>query len=171
MNRRMVRVLTAPFSRRSWAALGYLLVSVPLAVAGFVFAVVTAIPPLRAVSTPGVRAFGEANRGLARELLGDDGPVPQAVPGKAAWRERGYLLLKLPLAVAGLAVAAVCWLLGLVFLTFPAWWTLLTHALPTPTSHGQLQSVPERRVHHRPSREPCPRHAQLPVPGLGQRPR
>ena len=140
MNRRMVRVLTAPFSRRSWAALGYLLVSVPLAVAGFVFAVVTAIPPLRAVSTPGVRAFGEANRGLARELLGDDGSVPQAVPGKAAWRERGYLLLKLPLAVAGLAVAAVCWLGGLLFLTFPAWWTLWTHALPTPTAHGQMQT-------------------------------
>ena len=76
MNRRMVRVLTAPFSRRSWAALGYLLVSVPLAVAGFAFAVVTAIPPLLGVSAPGVRAFGDANRGLARELLGDDGPPP-----------------------------------------------------------------------------------------------
>ena len=140
MNSRMVRVLTAPFSRRSWKAVGYLLVSVPLAVAGFVFAAVTAIPPLRAVSAPGVRAFGEANRGLARELLGDDGSVPQAAPGKAAWRERGYLLLKLPLAVAGLAVAAICWLGGLLFLTFPAWWALLTHAVPTLTSHGQMRT-------------------------------
>ena len=132
-------MLTAPFSRRSWAALGYLLVSVPLAVAGFAFAVVTAIPPLLGVSAPGVRAFGDANRGLARELLGDDGPAPPPAPGKAVWRERGYLVLKLPLAVAGLAVAAVCWLGGLFFLTFPAWWALLTHAVPTPTGHGVVQ--------------------------------
>jgi signal transduction histidine kinase len=140
MNRRIARVLTAPFSRRSWAALGYLLVSVPLAVAGFAFAVVTAIPPLLGVSGPGVRALGDANRGLARELLGEAGPAPQLPPGQAAWRERGYLVLKLPLAVAGLAVAAVCWLGGLFFLTFPAWWALLTHALPTPTAHGQMQT-------------------------------
>ena len=140
MNRRMVRVLTAPFSRRSWAALGYLLVSVPLAVAGFAFAVVTAIPPLLGVSAPGVRAFGDANRGLARELLGEDEPAPQPPPGKAVRRERGYLLVKLPLAVAGLAVAAVCWLGGLLFLTFPVWWAVLTHALPTPTAHGQMQT-------------------------------
>ncbi len=140
MNRRMVRVLTAPFSRRSWAALGYLLVSVPLAVAGFAFAVVTAIPPLLAVSAPGVRAFGDANRGLARELLDDDAAAPAPPSRKAVWRERGYLLVKLPLAVAGLAVAVVCWLGGLLFLTFPAWWTLWTHALPTPTAHGQLRS-------------------------------
>ncbi len=47
---------------------------------------------------------------------------------------RGYLVLKLPLAVAGLAVAAICWLGGLFFLTFPAWWVLLltvTPGLPT----------------------------------------
>jgi signal transduction histidine kinase len=140
MNRRIARVLTAPFSRRSWAALGYLLVSVPLAVAGFAFAVVTAIPPLLRVSAPGVRAFGDANRGLARELLGAEGPAPVRPPGKAAGREHGYLLLKLPLAVAGLAVAAVCWLLGLFLLTFPAWWTLLTHALPTATGQEEMHT-------------------------------
>src|ERR1700745_3406765 len=100
MNRRIVRVLTAPFSRRSWAALGYLLVSVPLAVAGFVFAVITAIPPLLAGSAPGVRAFGEASRGLARGMPGDDGPAPAPPPGQAAGREGGYLVLKLPLALA-----------------------------------------------------------------------
>jgi signal transduction histidine kinase len=139
MNRSWVRVLRAPFSRRSWAALGYLLASVPLAIAGFAFAVVTAIPPLLAVSAPGVRAFGEASRGLARGMLGDDEPALAPPPGQAAWRERGYLVLKLPLAVAGLAVAAVCWLGGLFFLTFPAWWALVTHTEPTPTAHGQVQ--------------------------------
>ena len=148
MNRRIAQVLTAPFSRRSWKAAGYLLVNVPLAVAGFVFAVITAIPPLLAVSAPGVRAFGDANRGLARELLGEDEPDLPPPPGKASWRERGYLVLKLPLAVAGLAVAAVCWLLGLFLLTFPAWWMLLTHSLPTGQEelhtcrHGACTTVP-----------------------------
>ena len=47
-------------------------------------------------------------------------------------------MLKLPLAVAGLAVAAGCWLVGLFFLTFPAWWALLTHVLPTPTAVSKL---------------------------------
>jgi signal transduction histidine kinase len=41
-----------------------------------------------------------------------------------AWRTRGYFALKLPLTVAGLAVIAACWLGGLFFSTFPAWWAL-----------------------------------------------
>ena len=43
------------------------------------------------------------------------------------WRARAYFGLKLPLAVVGLAVAAVCWLGGLYYLTFPAWWSLGLH--------------------------------------------
>jgi hypothetical protein len=71
------RVLTAPFSRRTWAELWYVLVSIPLAVAGFAFTVVTMVPPLLGtVSAPGVRKFGDASRGLARGLLGEDVPVP-----------------------------------------------------------------------------------------------
>ncbi len=132
----------APFSRRTWAELRYLLVSVPLAVAGFAFTVLTAVPPLAAVSAPGVRRFGDASRGLARERLGEEVPAPPPLrPGpqgrwlagaardRTAWRVRGYLVLKLPLAVAGLAVAAGCWLAGLCFLAFPALWALL----PPPT--------------------------------------
>jgi signal transduction histidine kinase len=41
-----------------------------------------------------------------------------------AWRARGYFVLKLPLAVASLTVAAGTWLGGLFYLTFPAWWSL-----------------------------------------------
>lgn len=40
------------------------------------------------------------------------------------WRARAYFGLKLPLAAAGLAVAAGCWLGGLFYLTSPAWWSL-----------------------------------------------
>jgi signal transduction histidine kinase len=46
---------------------------------------------------------------------------------KPAWRARGYFLLKLPLAAAGVAVATACWLGGLFYLTFPAWWSLAPH--------------------------------------------
>jgi signal transduction histidine kinase len=41
-----------------------------------------------------------------------------------AWRARVYFGLKLPLAAAGLALAAGCWLGGLFYLTSPAWWSL-----------------------------------------------
>src|SRR5690242_18984533 len=73
------RVLLAQFSRRARAEYWYVLVSVPLAVAGFAFTAFTMIPPLRgAVSAPGVRKLGAASRGLARELLGEDVPPPTA---------------------------------------------------------------------------------------------
>jgi signal transduction histidine kinase len=128
------RVLTAPFSRRSWAELGYLLISVPLAVAGFAFTVATAVPPvLASVSAPGVRKFGDASRGLARGLLGEGVP---AARDRTAWRARGYLLLKLPLTVAGSVVAAGCWLGGLFFLTIPVLFVLLTP--PVLTDHRSL---------------------------------
>ena len=43
------------------------------------------------------------------------------------WRARAYFGLKLPLAVVGLVVAAVCWLGGLYYLTAPVWWSLGLH--------------------------------------------
>jgi signal transduction histidine kinase len=43
------------------------------------------------------------------------------------WRARAYFGLKLPLAVVGVVVAAVCWLGGLYYLTSPAWWSLGLH--------------------------------------------
>jgi signal transduction histidine kinase len=42
----------------------------------------------------------------------------------ASWRARGYFAVKLPLAAAGVAIAAGGWLGGLLWLTFPAWRTL-----------------------------------------------
>ena len=229
------RVLTAPFSRRTWAEFWYVLVSVPLAVAGFAFTVVTMVPPLLGtVSAPGVRKFSDASRRLARGLLGEDVPVPPPLrpdpqvhvrtpdaarlaalavaegarvrqrgsrarisglpasqvaelasgnhiaiseshqPGGrrsgaardgTAWRARGYLVLKLPLAVAGLAVAAGCWLSGLFFLTVPALWTLLPP--PVISDHvgvcgpgGQCTTLPGLSV-------PAARHFMISISGVG----
>ena len=121
---RLMRVLIAPFSWRTWAEFWYLLVSVPLAVAGFAFAAATSLPPrLAAVSAPGVRKFGDASRRLARGLLGEDVPAARDAAG---WRARGYLLLKLPLTAAGLGAAGICWLSGLFFVLVPLLWTLIT---------------------------------------------
>jgi signal transduction histidine kinase len=45
----------------------------------------------------------------------------------ASWRARGYFAIKLPLAVAGLVIAAGGWLGGLFYLTVPIWRPLVSH--------------------------------------------
>src|SRR5215472_3002891 len=82
---RVAALLREPFTRRAWAEFGYAIACLPLAVAGFVFAVGILLlgtgltlttagillgPLLIAASSPGVRGLGAANRGLARRLLG-----------------------------------------------------------------------------------------------------
>jgi signal transduction histidine kinase len=147
------RLLREPFTRRAWAELGYALVCLPLAVAGFAFAVGTLVlgtaltltitgvvigPLLVAASSRGVRGLGSANRYLARRLLGirvAAPPPPQRKPGvlgwfwsalgdRVAWRARGYLALKLPVSVLGGYVAGWFWLGGLAYLTYPLWWEI-----------------------------------------------
>jgi signal transduction histidine kinase len=193
------QVTEAPFSRRTWAELGYALASLPLTVAALVLIIPTLINgPMWALSTDAVRWFGTAARACARRLIGAEIPAPpplrpvyrmkvatphavrlleaankaggkvrlwETKPGATvtrltrqrvtelaaeagititalrpqselgnwmgarvldpvAWRTRGYFALKLPLAVAGLAVIAVCWLGGLLCSTFPVWWAL-----------------------------------------------
>jgi signal transduction histidine kinase len=55
-----------------------------------------------------------------------------------SWRARGYFALKLPLAAAGLAVVAACYLGGLFCVTFPAWWAL---GLGGDSRHGGTLST------------------------------
>jgi signal transduction histidine kinase len=124
------RVLTAPFSRRTWAELWYALAIGEGArvrqrgrrpgISGRPASRVTDQVSQDHIAVSEPRQPGGRREGTARDA--------------AAWRARGYLLLKLPLAAAGLAATAGCWLAGLSFLTFPAWWALLTNVLPTPTA-------------------------------------
>jgi signal transduction histidine kinase len=146
-------ILRAPFTRRAWAELGYALVGLPLGIAGFVFTVATLAigtglsftviglligPPLVAASSLGARRLGTAHRGLARRLLGlrvgtpapfrpRPGPIGwivSALTDAPAWRARGYLVLKLPVAVLSGFVAAYFWLGGIAYLTYPLWWQI-----------------------------------------------
>ncbi|HEY6295312.1 MAG TPA: sensor domain-containing protein [Streptosporangiaceae bacterium] len=70
-------VLRAPFTKRTWAEIGYTLVTLPIALAAFVYTVVMLENGvLWAASAPGLRNFGAAIRFLARGLLGQDIPAP-----------------------------------------------------------------------------------------------
>jgi signal transduction histidine kinase len=71
------RVLRAPFTRRAWVELGYAILNVPVAIAGFVVLMTTSWHPmLLFVSTPVARGLGTANRQLANQVLGEQVPAP-----------------------------------------------------------------------------------------------
>jgi signal transduction histidine kinase len=77
----MLRIVRTPFNKRSWVELGYMLATLPISIASTVFTVATlANPPLWVLSVPGLRKLADANRYLARELLGEDVPAPP-LPG------------------------------------------------------------------------------------------
>jgi signal transduction histidine kinase len=143
-------LLREPLGRQAWADFRYVLVSLPVAIAGFAFTVVTTVvgvvsfgvlvgPPLLALSALGARGFAAVSRGLAGGLLGTRVAPPPPfrprpgvlgwiwsgitdVPG---WRARAYLVLKLPVAAAGGLVAGWTWLGGLTGLTYPLRWAIL----------------------------------------------
>jgi len=85
------RALTAPFTRRAWAELGYAVVSFPLAVAAFVFSFVTLHNGIFwAGSAPALRKIGGANRSLAHRMLGEDIPSPPPL------RPHSYVRVRTP---------------------------------------------------------------------------
>jgi signal transduction histidine kinase len=160
-------VVRAPFARRTWAETLYALVGLPLGVAGFGFIVVVSAlglvlavtfvgVPLLAFSGLAARRIVGVHRRLARALLDEtiDPPAPfhagrgffvrmqAALADRAGWRARAYLLLKLPVAVIGFAVAATCWYVGAVFVTYP-----LSHAwfgLTLSLAGGRFDAWPEQ---------------------------
>jgi signal transduction histidine kinase len=143
-------LLREPLRRRTWAEFRYVIISLPLAIAGFVFTVVTAAvgvvsfgvlvgPPLLALSSLGARSLAAVSRSLAGRLLGTRvAPPPpfrprpgvvgwiwSGITDAAGWRARAYLVLKLPVAAAGYLVAGWTWLGGLSGLTYPLRWEIL----------------------------------------------
>ncbi|MFF2629597.1 sensor histidine kinase [Kitasatospora griseola] len=139
--------------RRWWAVrpgeVGFLVVGLPAAVLGGAYALAALYAgvllsltvvglPVTALALAGARQLGAPQRWLTGRMLGENVPAPgpaarpdgavarigAALADTVAWRTLGYLLLRLPLGMLGLAVVLLplgCgWLLG-----FPLWLRLL----------------------------------------------
>ncbi|MET8812746.1 sensor domain-containing protein [Streptomyces sp. NPDC004549] len=139
--------LRAPFAGRTWREFGYVLLSLPIAIAMFVWAV-TAVSlgagllvtfvgvPVLALGLAGCRGFGALERARARGLLRVEvaEPEPLTVRGPGAlawigavlksgssWRTLLFALLRFPWAVFSFAVGLSFWTYGWALLTYPLW--------------------------------------------------
>ena len=133
-----------PFQKRTWAELGFFLVSsalacivvLALAALGFVGLVLTFVLVGVLVLAGGLRAargLGGWQRGLARRILGEEISDPEpftARPGLlgwlrasfadwAAWRTVGYFIAKIPLTVFGVWFALSVWVEALSGIASP----------------------------------------------------
>ncbi|HEY1641383.1 MAG TPA: sensor domain-containing protein [Streptosporangiaceae bacterium] len=149
----LLQALRGPFSRVARRQRAYAALNPLLAIAGCAFAVVTVVAglglsltgaglviglPLLIGSALGARWLGGVSRGLARRVIGVHVAAPpplRPLPGRlgwiravltdpAGWRARAYLLLKLPVALLGLAALAAPWGLGLLYLGYPLFWSV-----------------------------------------------
>jgi signal transduction histidine kinase len=76
------------------------------------------------------------------ELKEHTGWLESAIRDVPAWRARAYLMLKLPVSLAMLAVVATFWLGGLLGLSEPLWWVLQHHMTWAGQQVGDLLLVP-----------------------------
>ncbi|MGX1756966.1 sensor histidine kinase [Streptomyces lydicus] len=139
--------LRAPFSGRTWREFLYLLLSLPLSIVMFTYAMVVMTTgagllitflgiPLLACGLAGARALGALERVRARALLGLDVADPEPVrPSKpspmgwvgavlksgASWRHLLYSLLHFPWALFSFIFSVTFWTLGWGLLTSPLW--------------------------------------------------
>ncbi|MET7370930.1 sensor histidine kinase [Micromonospora arida] len=127
---------------------GYVLASLPLAVAGFAYAILTVVVggalsltllglPLLSSGVLGARGWGWLHRALARTTLGlrvagpspvrrRPGPVGYVRSGlgdATGWRALAYLIVKLPVALVAAAVIAAFLCYPLFLLSHPLWWS------------------------------------------------
>ena len=140
------RVLVAPLEARTWRELGYAVAGTVLglpmfllAVLGVVFTVLSLLTvglPLLVAALWLVRHAVRYFRGVARPFLGWTWPSPPPVRrgggavrwGSAvlrdstAWRALAYCLVQLPLLAATAYFGLLLVVVGVVAVTFPAWW-------------------------------------------------
>lgn len=133
--RRLARLISRePFRSRSWAELVYFLTSSALTgagvlalllvgTAGVALTVVFVGVIILAGGLRAARALGRWQRGLARQMLGEDIPEPEPLrprPGisgrlraslgdRSAWRTVGYFAAKIPLTIFGVWFALSIW--------------------------------------------------------------
>ncbi|MFD6414776.1 sensor histidine kinase [Streptomyces sp. NPDC060194] len=139
--------LRAPFEARTWRELGYLMLSLPIAIVMFTFGV-TALSlgagllvtflgiPVLAAGLAGLRGLGVVERARARALLGARVAEPEPLRARTggptgwigatlksgvSWRHALYMLLHFPWAVFAFTVALTFWAYGWALLTYPLW--------------------------------------------------
>ncbi|HXR23208.1 MAG TPA: sensor domain-containing protein [Acidimicrobiales bacterium] len=143
--KRLARMVARePFQKRSWAELGFFLVSSALActavfllaalgMAGLALAVVLVGVLVLAGDLRVARGLARWQRALARKMLGEEISEPEPLsprPGlfawlraslgdRAAWRAVGYFVAKLPLTVFGVWFALSVWLEALSGIASP----------------------------------------------------
>ncbi|MFJ6463540.1 sensor histidine kinase [Streptomyces sp. NPDC091387] len=146
--------LRAPVEARTWREFAYLLLSLPIGVVLFAFAVtMTSLSagllitflgiPVLAFGLTVCRGFGAVERARARGLLKLYVPAPAPVRGRTgglmswvgavlksgvSWRHLLYAVLHLPWAVFAFSVSLTFWAWGWAALTYPLWhWVFPTH--------------------------------------------
>ncbi|MER5887240.1 sensor domain-containing protein [Streptomyces sp. NPDC001941] len=144
---RIPAALRAPFEGRTWRAFGYLLLSLPLSIVYFAFAItmfslgagllITFLGiPVLAGGLVMCRGFGAVERARARALLGADVADPAPVRGRTgglmswvgavlksgeSWRSLLYAVLHMPWAIFAFNVSVVFWTVGWSLFTYPLW--------------------------------------------------
>ncbi|MFF4034835.1 sensor histidine kinase [Streptomyces sviceus] len=139
--------LRAPFEGRTWREFGYVLLSLPISIVMFTYAItmislgagllVTFLGiPVFAAGLAGCRGLGALERARARGLLGlevgDPEPLGMRKPGFMAWigavlksgtswRTLLYSVVHLPWAMFSFVVAVNFWVYGWALLTYPLW--------------------------------------------------
>ncbi|MEH0404695.1 sensor domain-containing protein [Streptomyces sp. B21-089] len=146
--------LRAPFEGRTWRELGYVLLSMPISVVLFCFAVtmvslglgmlITFLGiPILAAGLAMCRGFGAVERARARALLRLDVADPAPIRGKGglmswvgavlksgvSWRHLLYAVLHMPWATFAFVVAVNFWAYGWAAFTYPLWrWVFPAYA-------------------------------------------
>jgi signal transduction histidine kinase len=139
--------LRAPFEARGWREFGYVLLSLPVGIMLFTYAVTMVSlgvgmlvtffgVPVLAAALAGCRLFGVLERARARGLLGLEVAEPEPLRTKesgvlawtgtllksgSSWRALLYAVLQFPWAVFSFSVAVTFWSLGWGLLTYPLW--------------------------------------------------
>ncbi|MEV8016737.1 sensor domain-containing protein [Streptomyces sp. NPDC086554] len=139
--------LRAPFEARAWKELGYVLLSLPISIVTFTYAItmlslgagllITFVGiPVLAAGLAGCRGIGALERVRARSLLGVEVANPEPLRPKnggpmgwmgavlksgVSWRHVLYSVLHMPWAVFSFSVSVVFWSTGWTLLTYPAW--------------------------------------------------
>ncbi|MET7758984.1 sensor domain-containing protein [Streptomyces sp. NPDC005389] len=139
--------IRAPFEGRTWRALLYVLIGLPLSVCWFALSIafvsagagllITFLGvPILAGALAMCRGFGFVERARARALLDVDVRAPEPVRGRtggafswmgamlksgASWRHLLYAIVHMPWAVFSFSVTVAFWAWGWSLFTYPLW--------------------------------------------------